>query len=197
MKTRLTVLEDLRIATPCNADWDDMTGDERVRFCGKCEKNVYNLSAMARDEAERLVREREGRVCVRFFQRRDGTVLTSDCPVGVQRKRLRQRVWASLSGAAASLSLFLGLAAGRARADLTLRDGKRPAGHHVPLMGGPVANPHPSPAPVMMGEPAMLPPPPPKHVLMGKPSMPHPVVGKIMLPEHERIEMMGDISVEK
>ncbi len=48
----LPVLEDVRIASPCSASWEDMTGDARVRFCGKCAKNVYNLSEMTRDEAE-------------------------------------------------------------------------------------------------------------------------------------------------
>src|SRR6516162_8887116 len=36
----------LRVASPCPADWNAMQGDDRVRFCGQCEKNVYNLSAM-------------------------------------------------------------------------------------------------------------------------------------------------------
>src|SRR6478672_6863471 len=121
-KSLPVVLENIRIATPCNADWDDMSGDARVRFCGKCEKNVYNLSAMSRADAETLVREKEGRLCVRFFQRTDGTVLTGDCPVGVRRQRLRHRVWASVTGAAASLMLALGVFGGRARADLTLKD---------------------------------------------------------------------------
>ena len=37
---------------------------------------------MTEEEALKLVEEREGRLCVRFYQRRDGTVLTTDCPVG-------------------------------------------------------------------------------------------------------------------
>src|SRR5262249_51172384 len=64
-KTRLPlVLEEIRIATPCSADWDDMQGDERVRFCGKCEKNVYNLSMMTREAGEALGREKEGGAAV-------------------------------------------------------------------------------------------------------------------------------------
>jgi hypothetical protein len=165
-----------------------MHGDERVRFCGMCEKNVYNLSAMSRADAEMLVREKERRLCVRFYQRADGTVLTGDCPVGVQKKRLRQRVWASLSGAAASLMLLLGLS-GRAGADLTLRNGKRPANHHAQVMGGPA----PSPAPVavtpdptmMMGQPVAVPQPP----LMGKPTLPKPKAERPM-------PMMGDVSID-
>jgi hypothetical protein len=122
MTTRLPIaLENIRIASPCAADWDDMRGDERVRFCGRCEKNVYNLSSMTRADAEALVNEKEGRLCVRFYQRGDGTMLTADCPVGVQRLRLKARIWASLSGAAASAALLVGLITGRAaRADVTV-----------------------------------------------------------------------------
>ena len=48
-------LEKLRIANPCPARWEEMQGDERVRFCGTCKKSVYNLSALQRSEAEALV----------------------------------------------------------------------------------------------------------------------------------------------
>ena len=72
----------LTIASPCPASWDEMKGDERVRFCDECELNVYNLSDMSEEEALKLVEEREGRLCVRFYQRKDGTVLTQDCRVG-------------------------------------------------------------------------------------------------------------------
>src|SRR5262245_22234393 len=79
----------LRVASPCSADWNAMQGDARVRFCGQCEKNVYNLSAMTHAQAEDLIREKEGGLCVRFYQRADGTVLTADCPVGKRRRRRR------------------------------------------------------------------------------------------------------------
>ena len=72
----------LEIASPCGASWRDMEGDDRVRFCTECKLNVYNLSSMTADEALALVEEREGRLCVHFYQREDGSVLTSDCPVG-------------------------------------------------------------------------------------------------------------------
>ena len=68
-----------------------------MRFCGECKLNVYNLSAMGRDEAEQLVRNTEKRLCVRFYQRDDGTVLTQDCPVGLRAivRRARARVAAA------------------------------------------------------------------------------------------------------
>ncbi|HEV8593328.1 MAG TPA: hypothetical protein VGQ55_14590 [Pyrinomonadaceae bacterium] len=75
-------LDNLRVASPCPANWDEMYGNERKRFCAECKLNVYNLSEMTRDEAERFLISSEGRVCVRFYRRKDGTVLTQDCPVG-------------------------------------------------------------------------------------------------------------------
>jgi len=182
-KSLPVVLENIRIATPCAADWDDMSGDARVRFCGKCEKNVYNLSAMSREEGEALVREKEGRLCVRLYQRADGTVITNDCPVGVRRQRLRARVWASVSGAAASVALVLGLFGGRARADLTV-DGKKVTGNQKPevqvkVMGGTVAVHEPEP---LMGKIAMPPPkkqPEPPKANQPKMGEPMPIMGDI------------------
>lgn len=67
-----------------------MIGDERVRFCGQCNLNVYNLSAMTRPQAENLIAGSEDRLCVRFYRRADGSILTQDCPVGLG--ALRQRM---------------------------------------------------------------------------------------------------------
>jgi hypothetical protein len=99
-------LENLRIAKPCPARWEDMQGDDRVRFCGLCRKNVFNLSALPRDAAERLVTEREGDLCALLYRRQDGTVLTADCPVGKRRfaVRIAKRIAAGL--ALVGLSLF-------------------------------------------------------------------------------------------
>jgi hypothetical protein len=79
-------LDHLRVAAPCSADWDQMFSfeDERVRFCSQCNLNVYNLSDMSRQEAEALITKTEGRVCVRFYRKSDGSVLTQDCPVGLK-----------------------------------------------------------------------------------------------------------------
>lgn len=97
---RFQSLEQLRIARPCPARWEDMTGDEQVRFCGLCRKNVYNLSSMPREAALRLVQEREGQLCALLYRRSDGTVLTSDCPVGVRASAARfgRRLAAALAG---------------------------------------------------------------------------------------------------
>jgi hypothetical protein len=77
-------IDGIDIATPCEVAWDSLRGDARVRHCGKCKQNVYNIEAMSRGEALRLVAAGEGRVCLRIFRRPDGTVVTADC-----RSRLR------------------------------------------------------------------------------------------------------------
>jgi hypothetical protein len=96
-------LENLRIASPCLARWNEMAGDEKVRFCASCRKSVYNLSAMTRGEAEELITAREGRLCALMYRRADGTVLTADCPVGRRRKMAKglRRVAAAIGAAVA------------------------------------------------------------------------------------------------
>ena len=88
-------LDNVRIASPCSADWDEMFGDERRRFCGECKLHVYNLSGMTSYDAENLLRNAEGRMCVRFYQRADGTILTKDCPVGWARMKQRLSAFAT------------------------------------------------------------------------------------------------------
>lgn len=93
-------LNNIRIASPCSANWDEMVGSERRRYCSECKLNVYNLSGMTRRDAENLILSSEGRLCVRFYRRTDGTVLTKDCPVGWQ--AIKRRV-SQVAAAFASL----------------------------------------------------------------------------------------------
>jgi hypothetical protein len=105
MNTNL--LNNIKVASPCSADWNTMVGDNRKRFCGDCKLNVYNLSDMSQVDAENFLLASEGRVCVRFFRRADGTVLTQNCPVGWAKvKKNMSRT------ATAAFSLFAGLFGG-------------------------------------------------------------------------------------
>jgi hypothetical protein len=72
----------LRIATPCSANWADMPGTDKVRHCSQCQLDVYNFSVMTPLEVNQIVAARTGRLCARFYQRADGTMLTENCPVG-------------------------------------------------------------------------------------------------------------------
>jgi hypothetical protein len=94
----------VEIASPCPVSWSSMSGDDRVRFCGQCRLNVYNLSELSEREARSFVEQADGRVCVRFYRRKDGTVLTSDCPVG----RARRVAKRAIAVAAALLAALLG-----------------------------------------------------------------------------------------
>ncbi len=159
-KKRLPMLANAKIASPCSADWNAMQGDDQVRYCGKCEKSVYNLSEMTADEAEALIVEREGKMCVRFYARTDGTVLTKDCAVGARRK------WATRAGAAAVL--FGGGAAALsafAPKQVCPTMGTMEALPDItqPAVMGSIAPP-PSPPPPDTATPEI---PPPEHQVMG------------------------------
>ncbi|HXT01319.1 MAG TPA: hypothetical protein VN915_11635 [Elusimicrobiota bacterium] len=99
MDNNKSLLDELRIASPCSVSWASMTGDDRVRACAQCRLSVYNVSEMTRAEAEALIREKEGRLCVRIYRRADGTILTRDCPVGLRAARLKLLRWAGVAAA--------------------------------------------------------------------------------------------------
>jgi hypothetical protein len=151
-------LQIIQIASPCSASWEEMQGDERVRFCAHCRLNVYNLSDMPRAEAEALIAEREGQLCVRFYRRRDGTVLTQDCPVGLRAAGRRVLRFA------ATLTAILAAALGWAT---LMRGSGEPGGAKSPWRQlEPFATIlewlAPSPPPPLMGIPAFpMPPAPP------------------------------------
>jgi len=123
-RARLPVLDHIRIATPCRADWNEMVGDERVRTCAACAKQVFNLSMLTRDEAEALIAEKNGELCARYYQRKDGTILLADCTVGGAGARNRR-----LAAAGAAAVLASGAYA------LTHRD--RPAANAVSVAASP------------------------------------------------------------
>jgi hypothetical protein len=78
MASHYSVLDQIAIRKPCNADWDAMTGSDEVRFCEHCAKDVHNLSAITKLEAEQLVADSNGKLCVRYYQLPNGRVETTD-----------------------------------------------------------------------------------------------------------------------
>ncbi len=149
-------LSHVRVAAPCRADWERMRGNERVRFCDQCSMNVYNLTNMTRKDAEALITSTEGRLCVRYYNRADGTILTDNCPVGL--RALKRRV-SGFSRAVVSsvLSFFAGVAVitGLERVQNSL-DAAPEAG--LDLI---------SPVPLTNSEPADEPPAPEPPAMMG------------------------------
>ena len=157
MRRSLPVVKDaldlVEIPIPCEVPWDAMRGDEQVRHCGQCKQNVYNVSALTRAEAIRLL---GARACLRIYRRPDNTILTSDC-----RERLRAARKKGLLVFAGTLLIvlwaqicaqFVGLMGLR-----RLMGGEQLMGAPMPVPGQQVALPPPvvdPPAPPMMGEPA-------------------------------------------
>jgi len=119
-------LDNIRVASPCPANWNEMYGDERKRFCGDCKLNVYNLSGMTKAEAEALVINAEGRLCVRYYKRADGSVITSDCPVGWARVKQRTKTYVT-----AAFSLIMALLTGIFF--VSLISGKRGSSNPLPI----------------------------------------------------------------
>src|SRR5918993_3812525 len=77
-RRKTDLLERLHVPKPCYADWDSMSGDDRVRFCEHCRLSVNDLSRLTMKEAERLVAGSGGRLCVRYVQLPGGSVLSAD-----------------------------------------------------------------------------------------------------------------------
>jgi len=169
-RRRLDVVDEVMIASPCIVSWDGMRGDDRVRFCGQCRQNVYNVEALDRGAARRLIEAREGRVCLRILRRDDGTVVTADCWTRLRAAR-RRGVLAFVAmlvvvGFAQLCAMRFGLRA--------LTGPSVPVGHATmgapppPLMG---ERPQPETAPRLMGKRAASPPAPARvtgHRLMGR-----------------------------
>lgn len=159
-------LDDVKIASPCHVEWEDMTGDDRKRFCGSCQLDVHNISDMSRQEAEAMLEEAAGcgkRTCIQFYQRHDGTILTDDCPVGL--RRLRDASLRMYGKVAAFVSAAFCLAMPFAKAQGNASDKpqrvpvemNRTAGLMAPMPRN--TNPPPQQLPIMRGE-AVMPTPP-------------------------------------
>ncbi len=148
----------LKIASPCNADWDSMKGDEAVRFCAACHKSVYQLSNMSTEQVENLLGASGEDRCVRFFQRKDGTVMTNDCSVGLRRTRRKQAALGAGLGALSALGVSLVASGSTGRALPYLADEGAPShvehpvhelGYEAPVVTQPEGDPQLDPEPTL------------------------------------------------
>ncbi len=119
---KLDVLNNIDIASPCPANWHEMTGNAQKRHCEHCDLDVYNLSAMTRREVTDLLQRPNGPQCVRLYRRQDGTVITRDCPWR-ERMKLRSQRWVAAIvglvgiGWAATIGCIMGARACESRSD--------------------------------------------------------------------------------
>lgn len=164
------VLDRIEIPLPCHVPWADMSGDDRVRFCGDCRQKVYNVAQFTRAEATRLLNDSSGRVCLRIFRRPDGTVITDDCRARLRAARKRGLLifagtllvvfWAQIC------AQFVGLVGLRRVLSSGGTQGEAPM---TMPMAGAVAPMPPPPPPIEMGKP---PAPPVPGVMIGEAAPP-------------------------
>lgn len=95
------------MSSPCRVKWESLTGDDRIRYCGQCRLNVYNLTVMSPVEVEGLVRAFNGRLCGRLYVRPDRTATVQDCRSGRGRKWIRSAWTVGAFALIGGLSWFL------------------------------------------------------------------------------------------
>lgn len=87
-------LRKLRVAEPCSENWNEMFGNDRVRFCSHCAKSVNDISAMSPKEALRLVKRSRGNICVRYVEH----PLTKEPVIGGRLYQIARRAPALAAG---------------------------------------------------------------------------------------------------
>ncbi len=101
--SKKTVLDRVEVSTPCSQNWNEMFGNEKVRFCRHCAKNVHNLSAITRKQAKKLVAQSKGNLCIQYIRRPDGRIQTVEPKLYKIAGRV-SRIAAGIFGATLSLS---------------------------------------------------------------------------------------------
>lgn len=100
----LDALDSVSIPVPCPVPWDAMHGNDRTRYCDRCEQNVHDVSELSRAEALALIGEAGTKPpCLRVFRRPDGRVMTADCTTR------RERAWKWLDRRAPRLARLFAL----------------------------------------------------------------------------------------
>ncbi|MGB7925158.1 MAG: ankyrin repeat domain-containing protein [Pyrinomonadaceae bacterium] len=110
------------IATPCPADWDSMTGNDRVRFCDHCALHVHDLSEMTPTAAIKLAANSNGRLCVRYYKQPDSAAQPT-APALHQIGRRASRIAAGVFSATLGLSATSAAALARPQANLLVFTG--------------------------------------------------------------------------
>jgi hypothetical protein len=194
-------LEDLTFTFRCQESWADMAGDSAVRHCASCDKQVTNLSALSRAQAQTLLQSAKGKICVRLYKTQDGRVITADSPpVGQPVGRCgaftpsmlrprRRALWRRLSTGAAAAAVVL--QPGSCESDTTSGDIQEPTPSwptgfdldFIPMMGEPMIAPEPPPLP-LMGAVAM-----PLEIAPEEPVR----LRQVLIAE----ELLGDIDLER
>jgi hypothetical protein len=169
--SKLNRLSQIEIANPCSEDWDKMNGDDQQRFCAGCGCFVHNVSAMAANDAEKLLSKSE-KVCTRLLVDERKGVLTRDG--WIPRLMLAGAISISAAGCAVNPE-----AAGPTLAPYS---GGSEQGEVLGKVAVPQKQEPPKPEPkFLLGDVAVQQKPKP---LMGKPAPPKELTGTPAPPQH-------------
>lgn len=99
------LLDQIEIVSPCSADWDSMKGNDQIRFCEHCNRNVNDLTQITHKQIKRLIAHSNGRFCVRYYPGSGAPLPARSIPQKVhQIGRRVSRIAAGAFTAALSLS---------------------------------------------------------------------------------------------
>src|SRR5262245_55470479 len=149
MSAKKRRLDQLQVISPCSTDWDQMSGDEKKRFCVECDKFVYDFSQMTRRQVEAIVSIHQGRMCARITRRPGGSLLTLETPPAhpVVARRASPVVNATLAAIlglsvpATALHADVSAAQIVVRSDADSNGARTPYGGGDALVGGTVGDP--------------------------------------------------------
>ena len=191
----MSLIDQVRIDKPCSALWEQMTGDDRARFCRLCNKHVHNVETLTTCEIDAMLAG-PAMPCLRVRYDASGLALTRD----------RLARYAVIAATAALAACAPGGDSGETAASALAGDGtttteridllpevSAPLPGQAVLRGEPVMIPEATPAtktlPVAttpqprLGEVAVD---PPEDIKMGKIAMPEPMMGGVGLPPANR-----------
>jgi hypothetical protein len=85
--SKKSFIDSITVPVPCTEDWNSMHGNDQVRFCSHCSKNVHNLAVVSRKQATRLVRASGGSLCIQYRQdSKTGAPVFAGQPVKIMRR---------------------------------------------------------------------------------------------------------------
>ena len=174
-------INQISVKNNCTEDWDKMRGDGNSRHCSVCRKNVYHLSAMTEDEILSFMETQKETPCIRYFEREDGTMMTSDCSVKTEKHVKLMRIAAIFTTILSPIFLFIGCTKNQLSAETppVSEDVQAPENRPICRLIVPVTP-----------EPAKVPAKNPQRLIETKGDMIiQPVkMGKMKAPEHKEIK---------
>ena len=92
--------------TRCSVKWQDMQGDDAVRRCGRCHREVHDLARLSRNDAEAVL-ARAQHAENALHTRPDGRVVMGACPRSERAQTVRAVAAGVIAGAAVVTSTIV------------------------------------------------------------------------------------------